>query len=303
MSKVTISGTGQIGSAVAETATFGPVHLEVSDRAAATAFWRDDVGLVLREDGETVALGSAQDTLVVLHPVASAPVARGHAGLYHLAVHLPSEAEFARVLLRMIRRRVPIAPTDHTMSKAIYLEDPDGMTVEITLETPERLREFVVDDRGMVAIDAQGRVRGGSERLDVHEVLDTLEDDDSDRPVPVGTRIGHVHLYVGDLQAAYDFYERLGFEGNPFAQRLGFADLGAGGRFRHRIAVNVWQGVGVPQAPAGTARMRHYGIRFGSQARLRQALDLLGEAAQPAVDGYRTHDPSGNAILLSADGA
>ncbi len=102
-----------------ELATFGPVHLDVVDRERSLRFWRDLVGLQMLGDGEAVELGAGGDAVVVLHPVASRPVLRGYSGLYHLAIHLPDEPEFARVLARLMKRRYPIAPTDHVMSKAI----------------------------------------------------------------------------------------------------------------------------------------------------------------------------------------
>ena len=289
--------------AATELATFGPVHLEVTDRDRALRFWRDLVGLrPLRPvgDGEAVELGAGDEPLLVLHPVATRPVQRGFSGLYHLAIHLPDEPEFARVLARLIQRRAPIAPTDPVMSKAIYLSDPDGIGLELTLETPERSRKWDITDRGPEVIDAEGRRRGGTEPLDVGGVLDTLGDDDFERPLPPGTKVGHVHLHVGDLDAAYRFYrDELGFIEHVNAPRFGFADLHAGGRFPHRIAVNVWQGLGAPQPPPGPAGMRHFTIRFDSPERLEEAAGRLGDGEQ-REDGYVTRDPAGNVALLTA---
>src|SRR5438270_11833920 len=90
----------------AELATFGPVHLDGTGAEQSLAFWRDAVGLQLRgEDSGALILGTERETLLVLHPGATSPARRGHAGLYHLAVHLPDEPEFARVLARLIAHR------------------------------------------------------------------------------------------------------------------------------------------------------------------------------------------------------
>jgi catechol 2,3-dioxygenase len=286
-----------------ELATFGPVHLEVVDRERSLHLWRDLVGLEVLDDGEGVELGAADEALVVLHPVAERPVLRGYSGLYHLAIHLPDEAEFARVLARLIARRYPIAPTDHVMSKAIYLNDPDGIGLELTLETPERIRKWDITDRGPEVIDAEGRRRDGTEPLDVGEVLATLPDRDLERPLPAGTKVGHVHLHVGDLEAAYRFYrDELGFIEHVYAPRFGFADLHAGGRFPHRMAVNVWQGDGAPRPPQGTAGMRHFTIRFDSAERLEEVTGRVAEP-EPREDGHVVRDPAGNVVLLRGSAA
>jgi catechol 2,3-dioxygenase len=185
------------------------------------------------------------------------------------------------------------------MSKAIYLNDPDGIGLELTLETPERVQKWDITDRGPEVIDAEGRRRGGSEPLDVGEVLETLEDREVDRPMPAGTKVGHVHLHVGDLETAYAFYrDELGFIEHVYAAQFGFADLHAGGRFPHRIAVNVWQGEGALQPPPGTAGMRHFTIRFDSPERLEDVRSRLG--VERSEDGRLVRDPAGNVARLTA---
>ena len=284
--------------ASAELATFGPVHLDVTDADRSLAFWRDLVGLRLHGgEAGALSLGTDQETLVVLHPGATSPVLRGHAGLYHLAIHLPDEGEFARVLARLFDRRTFMSPTDHVMSKAIYLDDPDGIGLEFTLETPERLRSMRMTPMGPEVIDASGRRRSGRDPLDVREVLSALPDDDLTRPLPAGTTIGHMHLHVGDIAANQRFYRDLGFiDANDFGSGV---DFHANGRFKHRMAINTWQGVGVSQPPAGTAGLRHFTIRFDSPERLRTALARV-DSAKPHPDGQLVRDPAGNAIVLTA---
>jgi catechol 2,3-dioxygenase len=279
--------------------SLGPVHLEVTNPERSARFWQDIVGLELRENtGEGVELGTRDETLVVLHGGAQAPFQRGHSGLYHLAIHAPTEPDFARILARMLRQRYRIGPTDHTMSKAIYLKDPDGIEVEITLETPERLRSFQIKGGRPVAVAADGTVRDGSAPLDIQSVLSTLPAGESEAPLAIGTKVGHVHLYTANLEAAHDFYKRLGFVPANYWADLHGADLGAGGPFKHRIAINTWQGEGAPQSPPGTARMRHFTVRFESQAQLDAALHS-NPAAEQRADGYLVSDPSGNKVLLT----
>ena len=279
--------------------TFGAAHLDVTDADQSLAFWQDRVGLQLRDrQDEALHLGTDEQTLIVLHPGATSPARRGHAGLYHLAIHLPDEAEFARVLGRLFDRRTFMSPTDHVFSKAIYLDDPDGLGLEFTLETPERLRSVRMTPAGPEVIDAAGRRRSGRDPLDVHEVLSHLPDRDLDRPLPVGTRIGHMHLHVGDIAAGHRFYaDDLGFIlANDFGSGV---DFHANGRFKHRMAINTWQGTGVTQPPAGTAGLRHFTIRYDSPQRLGAALDRVSHA-EPHPEGHLVRDPAGNAMVLTA---
>ena len=126
-----------------ELATFGAVHLNITNLQRSVSFWTDNIGMKVRNaTAEYTELGTDKNTLVVLYPTAKTPFKNGYSGIYHLAIHPATEGEFARVLARLIAKRYPISPTDHTMSKAIYMTDPDGITVEITLETPERLERL-----------------------------------------------------------------------------------------------------------------------------------------------------------------
>ncbi|KQR89403.1 VOC family protein [Microbacterium sp. Leaf179] len=284
-----------------EVATFGAVHLEVTDLGRSTAFWQEIVGLAIRsEQPHEVQLGTVTDTLVTLHPGAETGFLNRHSGLYHLAIHPPTAADFARILLRMIRAGWEISPTDHIMSKAIYLLDPDGITIEITLETPERMLETILDDDVPYIIRRDGTRSNGREPLDIRRALDALPDDDTTIPVPVGTKIGHVHLYVGDLDAAYTFYKALGFNQAVWAPRYHFGDLGGGGAFNHRIAVNTWQGVNAPQSPAGTARMRNFTLHLDTTERLDHVLGTLSHPVTETENGFLLRDPSLNTLILSA---
>jgi catechol 2,3-dioxygenase len=285
-----------------ELATFGAVHLNVTNLERSVSFWKDYIGMKVRNTTtEYTEMGTDKSTLVVLYPTAKAPFKNGYSGIYHLAIHPSTEGEFARVLARLIAKRYSISPTDHTMSKAIYMEDPDGITVEITLETPERLERIEFGNRGPVAIDKNGTVRSPSAPLDVESVLNALPDKDINRGLPDDTKVGHLHLYVSNLDAANQFYKNLGFLQNMYEPRYGAADLGAGGAFGHRVALNTWQSLNKPQAPQGTAGMRYYTIVFDTPERLKAALQHL-PAAQEQEDGYLVSDPSGNKILLTASG-
>ena len=289
-------------AADADRLTYGAVHLDVLDLERSLAFWRDLIGLTeLDGVGDEVRLGVEGRPLIVLHPGAERRPLRGHAGLYHVAIHLPNEQEFARVLARIAAAGVPQAPTDHIFSKATYLGDPDGIQLELTLETPERAGEIVVGPGSVTIRDRDGRVRGMTEALDVREVLSHLRDRELDRPLPSGTTVGHLHLHVGDLVATRRFYtDMIGFQAHTFVPAMGFADLSAWGRFPHRFAFNVWQGEGASPTPAGTAGLRFFEliVELGELAAIRARLETTGYAAEIRRDTLTTSDPSGNELRL-----
>jgi catechol 2,3-dioxygenase len=283
--------------------TYGTVHLDVTDAIRSLAFWRDLIGLAeIARTGEAIHLGVDGRALIVLHPGAERGPVSGRSGLYHVALHLPNEAEFARVLARIAAARVPQAPTDHIFSKATYLSDPDGIQLELTLETPERAGEITVGPASVTIRDSDGRVRGMTEALDVREVLSHLADRDLDRRLPIGTTVGHVHLHVADLEATRRFYtDTIGFEEHTFVPGIGFADLSAGGRFPHRFAFNVWQGEGAPPPPAGTVGLRFFELLVepGRLDAIRERLEAEGRVSD--VDGGTliTRDPSAIEVRLA----
>jgi catechol 2,3-dioxygenase len=287
-----------------ETLAHGAVHLDVIDLPRALAFWRDLLGLTDLGEADGVArLGAGGRELIVLHEGAVRGPRRGHAGLYHVALHLPDEREFARVLARLAAARYPQAPTDHIFSKATYLDDPDGIGLELTLETVGRMSEMRVRGEQIVLIDSDGRPRRPVEPLDTEEVFSHLGDADLDAPLPAATKVGHVHLHVADLEEANAFYrDGLGFEEHTFLP-IGMADLHTGGTFPHRMALNVWQGQGAPQPPPGTAGLRHFTIVARDEpglAATRVRLEAAGVDLEPEGDAVFARDPAGNRFRLAA---
>jgi catechol 2,3-dioxygenase len=284
-----------------ELITFGPVHLEIRDPDRSVKFWRDIAGLALLDASDgVVSLGVDSAPLIVLHQSATRPVQPGYSGLYHLAIHLPNEPEFARVLARLSALGLRFGTTDHIIAKSIYLSDPDGIGLEIAFETPERVRSYRWDkgSAGPLVIDSEGRRRQGVETLDVAQVLAVLPTGDLMRPLPPGTSVGHLHLHVKNLETSYEFYrDKIGLIPNLYAPWSGYGDLGADGRVAHRIALNTWQGAGHPSRPAGVAGMLSFTMRFASPDLLRGAVDRIG-SAQPRGREYVTQDPDGNALVM-----
>ncbi|WP_022928186.1 VOC family protein [Patulibacter americanus] len=286
----------------------GAVHLAVTDRARALAFWQGVLGLELLDpDAHELRMGAGGRELVVLHPGAAGPVAARRTGLYHLAIHVQTDEEFARVLGRLFTRRWPNAPTDHWFTKTTYLDDPDGNGIEIALETPERVGRLDYSESDYAVIDADGIRRSGRDPLDLEAVFAHLpEDRDVDRPMPAGTTVGHIHLHVNDLDEAMAFYaDGLGLDPHMFARGIGMADTTVDGWTPHLVAFNVWHGRNAQRPPADTAGLRFFTFGLPGREALGAAVERLTAAghdvrrAEDREGAYRVADPSGNALLLT----
>jgi catechol 2,3-dioxygenase len=180
------------------------------------------------------------------------------------------------------------------VSEAVYLWDLDGNGIELTFETPWR-GVFKSDGDDFYALTTDGRRHSGRDAIDVRGLLAELnETDDLNAPMPAGTRIGHVHLHVADLQKAADFYgdSGVGFQALMFNRRVRMGDAGLGYQ-PHAIAFNTWAGVGAPQAPPDSAGLRHFALELPAESDLAALRARLG-AVSDIPGGFETRDPAGN---------
>jgi catechol 2,3-dioxygenase len=276
--------------------TLGPVALTVSDLAASRQFYEQAIGLQARDqDDGTIAL-AAEDgrPLVVLRGDSAAPrLDRRATGLYHLAILLPTRLDLAFALARLAEARWPLdGASDHLVSEALYLSDPDGNGIEIYRD---RSRDEWRYDNGMLQMSTLA--------LDLRSVLDELEQASGPQAIaPAGTTIGHVHLQVADIPEAEAFYHGvLGFDvmvrGYP-----GALFVSAGG-YHHHIGLNTWHSAGsAPPAP-GAVGLRNYNVQLSDAAELAAVLARVRAAGVEITDvpgGALVRDPSGNGILLTA---
>lgn len=283
-------------------ASFGAIHLNNTSLKKSTTFWTKIVGMKLRSSTNTVAeFGTKKQTLVVVHQNAKTGYIKGNSGLYHFALHAPDQNAFANMYQRLKVNNYPYSPVDHTMSKSLYLEDPDGITVEFTLETPECFVR-VVTDRGLGIEDKDGNLKSASELLDINTIRKDITDKDAKLPIAEDTFLGHIHLYANNVERDNTFYKTIGFNGFNYLPQFMYADLGAGGSYKHRIALNSWHGIHKPMAPKYTAGMRHFHIKFNSEERLRTALNKLSFYEKKGNE-YWCNDATGNVLVLSKEKA
>jgi len=299
---MTLTEAAPAPATVAAGTRLGPVHIAVTDGERALAVWRDLVGLSeLGRDGDAIRLGAGGQTLIVLHAGAERPVVKNVSGLYHVAIHVPTRKELARVTARLIAARYYNSPTDHLVSEAVYLWDLDGNGIEMTFETPWR-GKLTSDGNDYFGITTDGRRTSGRDPIDVNGLLGELgEDDDLTESLPAGTRIGHVHVHVADLAAAMEFYSRaIGFRRLMLAERIGMGDVTMDYP-PHIVAFNVWAGRSAPQAPPGSAGLRWFTVvvpTASDLAAMRERLAAAGAPVDETDGGIETRDPAGNRVRI-----
>jgi catechol 2,3-dioxygenase len=268
----------------------GPVHLTVSDLERSLDFYRRAIGLDVLERGEgRASLGAGDRELLALFEEPGARPSTGRTGLYHFALLLPERSALAAWLAHAARDRVPLTGlSDHDVSEAIYLNDPDSHGIEIYADRPRELWEGQVGER-LTTIP-----------LDVDSLLGELGDDPLAAPfagLPPGTRMGHVHFKVADVPAAIAFYrDALGLE--LMAELAGQAAFLAAGGYHHHVGANVWESRGAPPPEPGTAALRRATIVLPDEA-ARDALVNRLDRVEDTGEGPLVQDPSGNRLLLA----
>jgi catechol 2,3-dioxygenase len=278
----------------------GAVDVAVTDADRALRFYRDYVGLThLPGDGPELRMGAAGREIVVLHPGAERPVVQRTSGLYHLAILVPDRRELARVIGRLARLGWDQYPTDHVMTKANYLWDPDANGIEIYTESPED-GTLGFANGTFVAYDKDGRERSGRDPIDMEELFGHLRPDDSlESPMPQGTKMGHVHLHVADVEAALRFYhDVVGFDVMGHVPGVGFVSAGG---YHHHLGLNEWAGRGARPAPAGSAGLRRFTVELPNQSDLEDVVGRLEHGAVQLAEedgGFAAVDPSANRVLF-----
>jgi catechol 2,3-dioxygenase len=279
----------------------GAVHIAVTDGRIASRFYRDYVGLTeLPTEGSEIPFGAGGRELVILHPGAERPVVKGTSGLYHLALLVPDRRELARVISRLGALGWDQYPTDHVMTKANYLWDPDGNGIEIYTESPED-GTMGFGNGTFVAYDKDGRPRSGRDPIDLEELFSHLNKDDRvEAPMPAATKMGHVHLHVADVKEALRFYHDLvGFDIMGEVPGVGFVSAGG---YHHHVGLNTWAGRGARPAPPGSAGLRQFTIEVPTRRDLDDVVARLerGDVEVSEVSGgFAASDPSSNHVQIT----
>jgi catechol 2,3-dioxygenase len=270
----------------------GSVTLQVSDLPRSVEFYRDLLGFIeLRSTADRVELGVDDRALVVLRSGATAPLRARRLGLYHFAILLPDRGALGRALEQLVRNGVQPGASDHLVSEALYLSDPDGLGIEI------------YRDREREEWSATGKqLNMATDPLDFDAVLNA-GGGRAWSGMPNGTVLGHVHLHVGDIEQAKAFYhDAVGLDLMVWSYP-GALFLSAGG-YHHHLGTNTWAG------PQATPPQPNEPQLVEWQLRLPSPTDVANAAAHIAAKhfavtpeepgGSIANDPWGTALVLTA---
>jgi catechol 2,3-dioxygenase len=270
----------------------GAIGLIARDLDLLTNYYQKLLGLAVHDRNERVArLGVSGVTLIEIeHRPNAKPDDQREAGLYHTAFLMPTRADHARWILHIARNRIPISgASDHGVSEAFYLDDPEGNGIEVYNDRPQ---ETWQRREGLIVMQTK--------QLDVEAIVREVNHATADyAAAPEGLRIGHIHLRVGSVAQAEDFYR--GTIGLDLTRRRGGATFMSSGGYHHHVGANVWHSEGAGRRDDQRAGLAWYSME-ASEAK---AIDLVAgrlRAARAPVNliqgGIETTDPWGTRIRL-----
>jgi catechol 2,3-dioxygenase len=225
--------------------------LQVADLARSIAYYERVIGLrVIDREGSVATLGpeGSDNVIVELHelPGAKRVTRRGQIGLYHFAILLPNRAALGRFVHHLAELGEYAGMSDHFVSEAVYLQDPDGLGIEVYADRPREAWRAENNQLAMTTV-----------ALDVESLVAEARGEPW-TGAPPGTVLGHVHLYVRDLADASAFYhEGLGFDKVVWSYP-GALFMSAGG-YHHHLGTNTWA-AGAPLAGDDEARLLEWEI-------------------------------------------
>jgi catechol 2,3-dioxygenase len=273
----------------------GKVRLRVADVDDLATFYERVVGLrAVERGGDLVRLGpeGGEPAIELVAAPGAPPPPSFSTGLFHLAILVSDRAELARSLRRVAEAGWRLTgASDHLVSEALYLQDPEGNGIEIYRDRPRDQWGHNGDELRMATLP-----------LDLQDVLGELgSGEEPANGMPAETTMGHVHLQVSDIPSSESFYN--GALGLDVMVRSypGALFLAAGG-YHHHLGLNTWQSAGAPPPPAGALGLDRYELVLPDSSDVDAAAERLGERGDPVrlEEGVLATDPSGNRVLLTA---
>jgi catechol 2,3-dioxygenase len=268
----------------------GAIGLLARDLDLLTGFYRDLLGLTeLARDNRRSRLGVGGVTLIEIeHRPDARPDDPRTAGLYHTAFLMPTRVDHARWILHIARNRVPISgASDHGVSEAFYLDDPEGNGIEVYNDRPPERWNW---ENGLVTMPTR--------QLDIEAILREVDPATADYPAaPLGLRIGHIHLRVGEVGKAEEYYR--GAVGLELTRRRGGATFMSSGGYHHHVGANVWHSDGAGPRDDDRAGLGWFSVEAADRntfAAMQSRLEVA-QAPVTAIDGgFETADPWGTRI-------
>lgn len=269
------------------------VKIKVENLERSLAYYQEVIGFKVLEQTETTATLTTDGLTSLLSIEQPENVARKQGrttGLYHFALLLPHRSDLANIVHHFIENGIRFGSSDHLVSEALYLSDPDGNEIEIYVDRDPAEWNW---NNGEVAMSV--------DPLNFEELLANGKQEQPWKGLPIGTVMGHIHLHVSELKRTEEFYTKgLGFEVvNRFGAQALFISTG---KYHHHIGLNTWNGVGAPPPPANSVGLESFILTLPSEGIRNQVVSNLiniGASVIEENDRFITHDPSGNRIQLA----
>ncbi|WP_245630329.1 VOC family protein [Amphibacillus sediminis] len=270
------------------------ITLKVSDLEQAKQFYQSVLGLtaLTQTENKIIFTTDGKQELITLKYDPSYHQAKMKTtGLYHFALLLPSREDLARFLRHLVINDIPIGASDHLVSEAIYFNDPDGNGIEVYADRPPAQWHWQEEQVKMTVDPLKA-----DELIKLGETLPQWDQ------IPVGTKLGHIHLHVDDLSKAEHFYVNgLGFN---VVSRLGNQALFISTEnYHHHIGLNTWNGVGAPPAEQNQVGLDQFSIHYPSTQVLEEVVNQLTRIGADVTrdnDQLWLLDPAQNKVKLHA---
>lgn len=290
----TNAGIAPPGFRLPDATHVGRVRLQVSDLSRSVGYYEKVLGLKVANRSEgTASLAAADDRVLVelVELPGARPVPnRGLRGLYHFAVLLPDRPALGRLLSHLASLGERAGMSDHLVSEAIYLSDPDGLGIEVYVDRPRETWRI-----------AQGQIAMATQPLDAGSVI-AAANGEPWMGAPAGTVMGHVHFYVGDITEAERFYH-VGLGLDKIVWNYPGALFMSAGGYHHHVGTNTWA-AGAPAATDKDAKLLDWELVLPDPASVDAAaasVEAAGFPVERAGDAVFASDQQGIRVRLSAE--
>lgn len=270
----------------------GHVKIKVENLIRSLKFYQEVIGFDVLEQTDTTAILTSDSKTSILsleQPVNVIPKQGRTTGLYHFAILLPERSDLANIVIHLVNKRIKFGSSDHLVSEALYLDDPDGNGIEIYIDRDASKWSWEGQEVAMTV-----------DPLDFENLLTTVKPGKTWQGMPEGTVMGHIHLHVSELKRTEEFYVRgLGFD---VVNRYGGQALFlSSGKYHHHIGVNTWNGVGAPTPSQNSVGLHSFTLILPNEEARNQVVSNLEKIGANVIEEnnkLKTHDPSGNKIEL-----
>ncbi|MEG3270856.1 VOC family protein [Streptococcus suis] len=264
----------------------GLVALNVRNLELQSLFYQQVLGLqVLSQSPNQIDLGVGKNILIRLIQTEQKGEVSQSYGLYHLAIVLPSREDLGTIFRHFIDNKVPLqGASDHGYSEAIYLADTEGNGIEIYRDLPQDTWDVRPD----------GRIVGITEPMDAETIYALGKKADAAYQMPLGSRMGHVHLSVRESSASSRFYQEVLAVEDKFS--VPSAAWLASGDYHHHLAVNEWGGKHLQTRTEGMPGLAYYTVIYSSPADFEATLERASAA------GLTIQKLDKTAVFVDVDG-